>query len=288
MATRTGTACAKNAMASGRRNRKEGQQQRVQQPLQHTRAHGHGHGLFWVLSILLVVCLSSAGKVACEVEGDAAAPATVRGSVQLRDGTVDPASVRVVLKQGRPAHEDADGIAAPLRTAYLKVPSQYYEMPREEVVGGRVVPLPQGDFDFAFEGVPPGTHLLEVLAIGLAFPQVRLDVSDGALGSSVFDASPSDRVTASLVSDPTRFFRSPLRIAAMGTMNYFEQRSNLFSLKTLLANPMYLIMGIMTLAILFVPKLIDKDAIEQMQREMAEQQQQAQQQSQQRQEIKRE
>ncbi len=69
-------------------------------------------------------------------------------------------------------------------------------------------------------------------------------------------------------------YRYPVKIKPSGTVSFFDQRSNLFSLKTLMKNPMYVILGVTALAAVFLPKMLDKDALEEMQREMAKMQEQ--------------
>jgi len=69
-------------------------------------------------------------------------------------------------------------------------------------------------------------------------------------------------------------FRYPLKVKPAGTVSYFDQRSNFFSLSTLMKNPMYVIMGVTALAAVFLPRMLDKDALEEMQREMARMQDQ--------------
>ena len=45
------------------------------------------------------------------------------------------------------------------------------------VHGERMKTLPREDGHFVFHDVPPGTHLLEVAAMGYLYPPVRVDVS---------------------------------------------------------------------------------------------------------------
>ena len=75
-------------------------------------------------------------------------------------------------------------------------------------------------------------------------------------------------------------FRNPLKVKPVGKIAYFDQRSSMFSIKTLTSNPMYLIIGATALAALVLPRLLDKDAIEEMQREMQRMEQAKQQQQQ--------
>ena len=54
----------------------------------------------------------------------------------------------------------------------------------------------------------------------------------------------------------------------MGMVSYFEKQSSFLSLKTLTKNPMYLIIGATALAAVILPRILDKDALEEMQQEM--------------------
>lgn len=65
-----------------------------------------------------------------------------------------------------------------------------------------------------------------------------------------------------------QIFRNPIKAKPIGSVSYFDKRSGLFSIRTLFKNPMYVIMGLTALAAIFLPKLVDKDAMEEMQREM--------------------
>jgi len=151
----------------------------------------------------------------------------------------------------------------------LKVPQGFYKTFRksspssgEEAGGQRAKLRQQGEFKFEFEDVIPGTHTLDVLAIGLAFPQYRVEVTDEQ------DSQGEERIYVSANQDPNKLFRNPVRIKALGKVLYFDQRSGFFSLKTLMKNPMYVIIGLTALAAVFLPRMLDKDALEEMQKEM--------------------
>ena len=248
-----------------------------------------------VVSLLLLFALS-------EAESDTSS-VTFNGSVLMADGVVDPGTVKVYLTQR------AEGGEVATRSAYLKVPPGFYKSFRKSsssnLSGGpgqRQKPRQQGEFKFQFEDVPPGTHTLDVVAIGLAFPQYRVEVSEKG----------SDRIVVSMNTDPNKvgpppppslppssssqpktkgeadapfshththhtrarhFFalqvlRNPVRVKALGMVSYFEKQSSFLSLKTLTKNPMYLIIGATALAAVILPRILDKDALEEMQQEM--------------------
>lgn len=204
-----------------------------------------------VVSLLLLFALSEAASDTSSV--------TFNGSVLMVDGVVDPGTVKVYLTQR------AEGGEVATRSAYLKVPPGFYKSFRKSsssnLSGGpgqRQKPRQQGEFKFQFEDVPPGTHTLDVVAIGLAFPQYRVEVSEKG----------SDRIVVSMNTDPNKVLRNPVRVKALGMVSYFEKQSSFLSLKTLTKNPMYLIIGATALAAVILPRILDKDALEEMQQEM--------------------
>merc|ERR1711907_51435 len=204
-----------------------------------------------VVSLLLLFALSEAASDTSSV--------TFNGSVLMADGVVDPGTVKVYLTQR------AEGGEVATRSAYLKVPPGFYKSFRKSsssnLSGGpgqRQKPRQRGEFKFQFEDVPPGTHTLDVVAIGLAFPQYRVEVSEKG----------SDRIVVSMNTDPNKVLRNPVRVKALGMVSYFEKQSSFLSLKTLTKNPMYLIIGATALAAVILPRILDKDALEEMQQEM--------------------
>merc|ERR1712070_401754 len=204
-----------------------------------------------VVSLLLLFALSEAASDTSSV--------TFNGSVLMADGVVDPGTVKVYLTQR------AEGGEVATRSAYLKVPPGFNKSFRKSsssnLSGGpgqRQKPRQQGEFKFQFEDVPPGTHTLDVVAIGLAFPQYRVEVSEKG----------SDRIVVSMNTDPNKVLRNPVRVKALGMVSYFEKQSSFLSLKTLTKNPMYLIIGATALAAVILPRILDKDALEEMQQEM--------------------
>jgi len=187
-------------------------------------------------------------------------PVTFKGSVFMADGFVDPADVKIVLTNN-------EGDEVEQRSTYLEIPQKFYKTFRDvRAEAGQGHDLkqklrPQGEFKFHFDSVPAGTHTLDIVSIGVVFPQYRIEVSEG-------EGDFQERIVVSLNQDPNKVFRNPIKAKPIGSVSYFEKRSNLFSLSTLMKNPMYLIMGLTAVAAIFLPKLVDKDAMEEMQREM--------------------
>ena len=81
---------------------------------------------------------------------------------------------------------------------------------------------------------------------------------------------------ASLLDDPNKVYKYPLVIRPAAKANYFEQKQQMLSLKTLTKNPMYLIIGITVLVSLVLPKMLDPETMEEMKKEMAASQNQGQ------------
>lgn len=211
-----------------------------------------------LVCVACVACLVSLG-ITCEAAKaqEGSLPNAFEGSVLMVDGRVDPGNVKVVLTS-RSGHEGS-------RSTYLKVPLSFYKNFRKEggsaargSGGSRREVRPQGEFKFRFEDLDlpaDSVHTLDVFAIGLVFPQYRVEVGS------------ESEITISLNQDPNKVFRYPLKVKPVGAIDYFD-RSKGFSIQSLLKNPMYLIMGVTALAALFLPKMLDKDALEEMQREM--------------------
>jgi hypothetical protein len=71
--------------------------------------------------------------------------------------------------------------------------------------GGQKLSFVRSDGSFAFQGVPAGTHLLEVVALGYFFSPVRVDVSSrlqGQVRASLVETGHS--LPDSLVLEPLR------------------------------------------------------------------------------------
>ena len=198
--------------------------------------------------------------------------ALLRGTVQLRDGIVDPADVRIVL------NERGAGGVVKQRSTFLVVPEWYYDDRR--ATGDGEQPAPQGDFEFEFAAVSEGTHTLDVLAMGLAFPQVRHPSSlsiQPVTSSTVPNERTNDRtcrvqqiriqsglesgegarasIAWSLVSHPKKIFRGPLRVRPLGALRYFDARTSFDPIRLAKANPIMALMAVMSLVVLFMPKV---------------------------------
>ncbi|KAH9566708.1 hypothetical protein CY35_04G143000 [Sphagnum magellanicum] len=120
--------------------------------------------------------------------------------------------------------------------------------------GGQKLSFVRSDGSFAFQGVPAGTHLLEVVALGYFFSPVRVDVSSRLQG----------QVRASLVetgrSLPDSLVLEPLR------EEYYYEKREPFSAMGLLKSPMGLMIGFMVVCVFLLPKLMDQIDPEEMKR----------------------
>lgn len=115
------------------------------------------------------------------------------------------------------------------------------------------------DGGFAFFDVPPGEYVLDTHVKGLVFPRVRVEAGGGLEGQS----------RASLLDFPGRMFKYPLVVPPVSEAQYEERNPEFLSLKTLTKNPMYVVIGLMVLFGLVAPKLVDPEALQEAQREMA-------------------
>lgn len=112
-----------------------------------------------------------------------------------------------------------------------------------DAAGRRRSELARADGGFAFRAVPPGAHFLEVDALGLAFPSLRVDVAaDGAVAARAPD----------LPGAPPAAY--PLRVGPLAQLPYFERRSG-FSLLGFLKTPYGMMMGFAVFALVVMPML---------------------------------
>ncbi len=112
-----------------------------------------------------------------------------------------------------------------------------------DAAGGRRAELARADGGFAFRAVPPGAHFLEVDALGLTFPSLRVDVAaDGAVAARAPD----------LPGAPPAAY--PLRVGPLAQLPYFERRGG-FSILGFLKTPYGMMMGFAVFALVVMPML---------------------------------
>lgn len=154
--------------------------------------------------------------------------------------------------EGRVRTEGLVGKGVAFKTANVKV----------LLNAGQKVAFIRPDGYFSFHGVPAGTHLLEVVALGYFFSPVRVDVSARLQG----------QVQATLTENRRRL-SEPLILEPLREEYYFEKREP-FSLMGLLKSPMGLMVGFMVVAVFVLPKLmenIDPEEMKRVQEEMRNQ-----------------
>ena len=158
---------------------------------------------------------------------------------------------------GRLALEELEEVAAAQVTLHLNG------------ADGLAKTMPLRDGGFAFPPVAPGLYVLQVYAPTVIYADVRVEISER---TQKFPGG----VRASLLDDPNKVYKYPLVIRPAAKANYFEQKQQMLSLKTLTKNPMYLIIGITVLVSLVLPKMLDPETMEEMKKEMAASQNQGQ------------
>ncbi|GER51705.1 ER membrane protein complex subunit 7 homolog [Striga asiatica] len=104
----------------------------------------------------------------------------------------------------------------------------------------------------------PGTHLIEVAAIGFFFSPVRVDVSARNPGKVQAALTENRRVLSELVLEPMR------------EEQYYEIREP-FSVMSIVKSPMGLMIGFMVIVVFLMPKLVDAEELKRAQEEMGNQ-----------------
>jgi len=123
--------------------------------------------------------------------------------------------------------------------------------------------FPRADGAFKFSDVPPGTHLLEVVAMGYYFPSIRVDVS----------ARLNGKIHAAYAEYRKKVLPPGLLIKLIKQMAYFEKRQD-FNLWKFLTNPMMLMFLFTLICIIFLSN-IDPETLKEMQQQAQQQQEPA-------------
>lgn len=116
------------------------------------------------------------------------------------------------------------------------------------------------DGTFVLHSVPPGTHQLVVRCAPLVFPTVHVHVPPTTAAS----------VSFTIAGTPSAVLQSPLVLDPVAKAQYTEE-SRVFSLKSLLSNPIYLMIGVSLLGMLFLPRMLenmDPQELESMKNQM--------------------
>jgi hypothetical protein len=110
------------------------------------------------------------------------------------------------------------------------------------------VPLSNGAF--VIRDVPAGVYTLAVQSVKFAFANVRLDVA-------------TDSIRARLADDTEGKLVFPLDLAPTSVVQYFAEEQQ-FRITSILFNPMILMMLVMGGMSFLLPKLVDKDAMNEL------------------------
>jgi hypothetical protein len=119
---------------------------------------------------------------------------------------------------------------------------------RGEATSWSSVPLANGAF--LIRDVPIGTYTLSVQSVKFAFASVRLDVT-------------ADGVRARLADEADGKLVVPLDLAPISTVQYFTEEQQ-FRITSILFHPMILMMLVMGGMSFVLPKLVDKDAMNEL------------------------
>ena len=110
--------------------------------------------------------------------------------------------------------------------------------------GQKIATRVKPDGSFALLDVPPGSHLMDTFALGYTFPPLRVKVQ------------PDGHVRAEYAEDPTEWFEAPLQLRPVSAAAYFEPRQG-FTLRSLMRNPMFLMVSLTVLMAWVMPKLME-------------------------------
>ena len=158
----------------------------------------------------------------------------------------------------------------------VSIPEKIFQAPQKPsarliVNGGDHValssPAQQGVFalNFVLPKLPPGSHSLEIDLDNLIFPHLRIDVS--SKGKDRYRVLLNDgsgkvllnRLGSSHEDDDESDSRQPLvKIAPIGIHQYFVPRES-FSIMSIVANPMLLMMFVSLGLVYLMPKMVDPD-----------------------------
>lgn len=141
--------------------------------------------------------------------------------------------------------------------------------------GESIVPIaPSGAFTLT--ALPPGTHIVDIVCGEYAFPQLRIDV--GKRGHNHFRVFTNDGNGLLLVDTLTRGGRgnadATLVVEAVGVEQLFVPREG-FSIKSLVANPMMIMMLLSVGMVYIMPMLGGQEEMKKQMRELQRAQQPA-------------
>ncbi|KAE8792210.1 ER membrane protein complex subunit 7 [Hordeum vulgare] len=127
-----------------------------------------------------------------------------------------------------------------------------------EAARGFGLPAKTSNTKVILNGVPAGTHLIEVSSLGYFFSPVRVDISARNPGHIQAALTENRRVLNELVLEPLK------------EEQYYEMREP-FNILSLLKSPMGMMVGFMVVMVFVMPKMmenIDPEEIKQAQEQM--------------------
>eukprot|EP00898_Chlorokybus_atmophyticus_P003361 jgi/Chlat1/4025/Chrsp26S03997 len=128
--------------------------------------------------------------------------------------------------------------------------------------GGQQVAYVKEDGSFTFLSIPPGTYLMEAVAIGYIYPALRVDVSARVPG----------KVQVAYAEEPQRILSYPIVLEHIKQISFFEKREE-FNPASLLRQPAVIMMLLTLGAVFLIPKMmesIDPEEMKKVQQDMAQ------------------
>lgn len=123
------------------------------------------------------------------------------------------------------------------------------------------------DGSFVFYNVPPGVHLLDVHSMKHHFGQVKVQLLEESMDQPKC-------IEYAFPGAPKQVIKHPIELKAHATIQYFEKKKG-FSIASIFANPMLLMMLFSVGMMFFMPKMmegLEPEERERMQKQMASQQ----------------
>ncbi|CAG8480137.1 4760_t:CDS:2 [Paraglomus brasilianum] len=141
--------------------------------------------------------------------------------------------------------------------------------------GGQYSALVRKDGKFTIQNVPPGSYLLEVSSRRYLYPRLRVNVDASGVEAfiTILGADWPDTVNKNVqhsnVNAPktANALPYPLELKARAMADYFVPRES-FSIASVFANPLIIMMGVSVVLLLVMPKMmegLDPEALKELQ-----------------------
>eukprot|EP01024_Parvocaulis_polyphysoides_P058671 TRINITY_DN6319_c1_g2_i4.p2 TRINITY_DN6319_c1_g2~~TRINITY_DN6319_c1_g2_i4.p2 ORF type:complete len:202 (-),score=25.72 TRINITY_DN6319_c1_g2_i4:100-705(-) len=154
----------------------------------------------------------------------------------------------------------------------VSLPDYAYESADVRVVlslngGGLQEPYLRSARRFLLTGVPPGTHLLDVFAMGWGFPQLRVQVSErGSVKVSL--STDWNKVLLYVTSSFDEGIPTGMRIKPILEMKYFQEKPP-FNIRGFLFSPTGIFILIAAVGVFVLPRMkVDPEEYKKMQEEL--------------------